>query len=151
MFRPNAATLGLTSFWSYHTFNYDEMGNRQGWASVGSKGWMHYLRRDNGLNQYLSWENNYPANDPSHWGSGIFQDDNFNQDWHYPGNGVTMAEGNLVASYNALNQPVAMIPTGSSDIFWFGYDPLGLCVKRTVGSSLNNGTALYLYYDGWNH
>jgi RHS repeat-associated protein len=66
-----------------------------------------------------------------------------------PGNGVMMAEGNLVASYNALNQPVAMIPTGSSNIYWFGYDPLGRCVKRVVGPSIESGTATYFYYDGW--
>jgi RHS repeat-associated protein len=60
-----------------------------------------------------------------------------------------MAEGNLVASYNALNQPVAMIPTGSPNIYWFGYDPLGRCVKRVVGPSIESGTATYFYYDGW--
>jgi RHS repeat-associated protein len=61
-----------------------------------------------------------------------------------------MAEGNLVASYNALNQPVAMIPTGSPNIYWFGFDPLGRCVKRVVGPSIESGTATYFYYDEWN-
>jgi RHS repeat-associated protein len=71
-----------------------------------------------------------------------------------------MAEGNLVASYNALNQPVAIIPTGSPNIYWFGYDPLGRCVKRWTEalmpdgsvppSTSNSATAVYLYYDGEN-
>jgi hypothetical protein len=93
------------------------------------------------LNQYTSWSP-----------STIYHDDN--SPWagntSPPGNGVTMAEGNLVGSYNALNQPVAMIPSGSSNITWFGYDALSRCVKRTVGSGLGSGAATYLYYDGWN-
>jgi RHS repeat-associated protein len=112
---------------------------------------MSFLRRDNGLNQYTSWENNDP-NPPGHWGTAMSYDDNSPWAPHTapPGNGVMMAEGNLVASYNALNQPVAMIPTGSPNIYWFGYDPLGRCVKRVVGPSAESGTATYFYYDGGN-
>jgi RHS repeat-associated protein len=134
-------------------FAYDALGNRFGWDYVQTKGWMHFLRRDNGLNQYTSWENSYPS-PPQHWGSGIFYDDN--SPWSgynaFPGNGVTMADGWLVASYNALNQPVAMVPFGWSNAIYFGYDPLGRCVKRWVGSSgnLNSNPATYFYYDGWN-
>lgn len=135
------------------SFAYDALGNRKGWNYLANKGWMSFLRRDNGLNQYTSWENNIPAPNPGHWGTGVFYDDNsqwMDPQWHYPGNGVTMGEGNFVASYNALNQPVAMIPTGSSNIYWFGFDPLGRCVKRAVGPSMESGTATYFYYDGWN-
>ena len=42
-----------------------------------------------------------------------------------------------------------MIPTGSPNIYWFGFDPLGRCVKRVVGPSMDSGTATYFYYDGW--
>ena len=131
------------------SFAYDALGNRKGWNYVANKGWMSFLRRDNGLNQYTSWENNDP-NPPGHWGTAMYYDDNSPWAPHTapPGNGVMMAEGNLVASYNALNQPVAMIPTGSPNIYWFGYDPLGRCVKRVVGPSIESGTATYFYYDG---
>src|SRR2546423_12247177 len=114
---------------------------------------MHILRRKNGLNQYTSWQTSYP-NPPEHWGSGIFYDDN--SPWagytSFPGNGVTMADGGLVASYNALNQPVAMVPFGWANAIYFGYDPLGRCVKRWVGSSgsVDSNPATYFYYDGWN-
>jgi RHS repeat-associated protein len=79
----------------------------------------------------------------------IYHDDN------YPGlgpsgNGVIMADGFVTASYNALNQPVAMWSASTPDFMWFGYDPLGRCVKRTIGPSLEVGTTTYLYYDGWN-
>lgn len=133
------------------SFAYDALGNRKGWNYVANKGWMSFLRRDNGLNQYTSWENNDP-NPPGHWGTAMYYDDNSPWAPHTapPGNGVMMAEGNVVASYNALNQPVAMIPTGSPNIYWFGYDPLGRCVKRVVGPSMESGTATYFYYDGWN-
>jgi RHS repeat-associated protein len=36
---------------------------------------------------------------------------------------------------------------------WFGFDPLGRCVKRWVGASGNPNTATgatFFYYDGWN-
>jgi RHS repeat-associated protein len=135
-------------------FPYDALGNRQGATLLATRGWLLFQRRDNGLNQYISLENTYPFGHPLHWGSGIFYDDN--SPWapwtSFPGNGVTMADGWLVASYNALNQPVAMIPLGWSDAIWFGYDPLGRCVKRWVGpsGSLGSNPATYFYYDGWN-
>lgn len=138
------------------SFVYDQLGNRKGNNHVANRGaWMNIARRDNGLNQYHSWENDHPAPHPQHWGSGIYYDDNFNADWHYPGNGVMMAEGYIVASYNALNQPVAMwTSTYGSDYLWFGHDPLGRCVKRWKGPA-TAGTAgytpaTYYYYDGWN-
>jgi len=138
----------------YDYFIYDALGNRKAWNCLANRGWMGFLRRDNGLNQYTSWENNYP-NPPLHWGSGIFYDDN--SPWAgynaFPGNGVTMADGWIVASYNGLNQPVAI---GSSATWamgnwmWFGFDPLGRCVKRVMGSNPDSGTATYFYYDSWN-
>jgi RHS repeat-associated protein len=122
-------------------------------------------RRNNGLNQYLSWENMYP-NPPQHWGSAIYYDDNFqypSPPWIPPGNGVTMADGYITASYNALNQPVAMWSfaySGTPNLMFFGVDPLGRCVKRWVSSSGDPTTpfATFLYYDseslreqgGWN-
>ena len=59
-------------------FEYDQLGNRQRNPSSGtdnlvaSKGWMHILRRDNRLNQYTSWENNYPSGGPLPLGFGDF-------------------------------------------------------------------------------
>jgi RHS repeat-associated protein len=125
------------------SFFYDALGNRKGANVVAGRGTVTFSRRDNGLNQYSNWT-------PSI----IYYDDN--SPWapwtSPPGNGVMMAEGNLVASYNALNQPVAMIPTGWSNAIYFGYDPLGRCVKRWVGSSglAGSNPATYFYYDGWN-
>jgi RHS repeat-associated protein len=129
----------------HDAFVYDALRNRTQNNFVASRGLISFIRRDNGLNQYLHW---WPAGVDY----GIYQDDNFNQDWHFPGNGVTMADGWLVASYNALNQPVAMIPFGWSDAIYFGYDPLGRCVKRWVGSSgdVYSNPATYFHYDGWN-
>jgi RHS repeat-associated protein len=91
-------------------------------------------------------------------GSAVYYDDNFqypNPPWIPPGNGVTMADGWIVASYNALNQPVAMGSSaywGTPNWVWFGYDPLGRCVKRWVGLSgtATSNPATYFYYDGWN-
>ena len=66
-----------------------------------------------------------------------------------------MADGWITASYNALNQPRAIWSpayNGTPNFMWFGYDPLGRCVKRWLGpadGSAPNG-ATYLYYDGWN-
>jgi len=134
-------------------FHYDELGNRAGWNDIASRGHTWIARRDNGLNQYTSWANNYP-NPPLHWGSPILYDDNFGGSWQFPGNGVTMAEGFITASYNALNQPVAIwVPTYGSNYMWFGFDPLGRCVKRWIGPA-NAGTAGYtpatfFSYDGW--
>ena len=68
-----------------------------------------------------------------------------------------MQDGWITAGFNALNQPVCMwspaYPGGpSAQWLWFGYDPLGRCVKRW--KALGNGTpvtaATYYYYDGWN-
>lgn len=138
---------------------YDALGNRQGWNYQPNSQWTSYERRNNGLNQYLSWSSAvYPS-----WSSFIFYDDNYGYPvppappYEPPGNGVTMADGYLTASYNALNQPIAIwgkAYTGRTpDVFtWFGYDPLGRCVKRWIGpidASAPSG-ATYLYYDGWN-
>jgi RHS repeat-associated protein len=54
-----------------------------------------------------------------------------------------------------LNQPIAIwSPTysGTSNFMWFGYDPLGRCVKRWVGESgdIYSNPATYYHYDGWN-
>jgi RHS repeat-associated protein len=125
------------------SFVYDALGNRKGSNVVAGRGAVTFYRRDNGLNQYASWtpsiiyyDDNYPG-----WAGG------------WPGNGVMMAEGYITASYNALNQPVAIWSPayiGSSDYMWFGYDPLGRCVKRWVGPSSTATTMTYFYYDGWN-
>jgi len=70
-----------------------------------------------------------------------------------------VAEGYITASFNALNQPMAMWSQiyGSANYMWFGYDPLGRCVKRWVGPMMNGhapppstNPATYFYYDGWN-
>jgi hypothetical protein len=57
-------------------FTYDALGNRVRSNWVASRGWMDFARKDNGLNQYWSWENNIPAPNPAHWGSAIYHDDN---------------------------------------------------------------------------
>jgi RHS repeat-associated protein len=144
---------GTPSGWTRKDhFSYDELGNRQGdsnnLASRNSgQNATSFVRRDNGLNQYTHW-----------WPAGrdfaISHDDNspFTGYTSSPGNGVLMADGWLVASYNALNQPVAMIPYSWSDAIYFGYDPLGRCVKRWTGASSNvySNPATYFHYDGWN-
>jgi RHS repeat-associated protein len=124
-------------------FVYDALGNRKESNLVAGRGAVTFYRRDNGLNQYSSWtpsiiyyDDNYPG-----WAGG------------WPGNGVMMAEGYITASYNALNQPVAVWSPayiGTSNYMWFGFDPLGRCVKRWVGPSSTATTATYFYYDGWN-
>jgi RHS repeat-associated protein len=137
------------------TFQYDELGSRMGSNQVASRGTTTFTRRNNGLNQYLGWTP-----------SAIYQDDNF--PWPAPtppatsGNGVTMAEGWVSASFNALNQPMAIwspaYPNGASaQYMWFGFDPLGRCVKRWVGPQVgghapppNTNPATYYYHDGWN-
>jgi RHS repeat-associated protein len=65
-----------------------------------------------------------------------------------------MADGWIVASYNALNQPVAVGNIGyGSNYMFFGYDPLGRCVKRWKGppaaGTYGYNPATYFYYDGW--
>src|SRR4051812_43238611 len=97
------------------------------------------LRRDNGLNQYTQWETrDYPADNPLHWGTVVFHDDEIPPDWVPPGNGVRMQDGYVTAGFNALNQPVQIWSAmywGTANWMWFGYDPLGRCVKRWVGAS----------------
>jgi len=138
------------------SFQYDQLGNRKDQNHVANRGqWMTILRRNNGLNQYREWANNYP-NPPEHWGSGIFHDDQFGSPGVPPGNGDVTAEGYLTAEYNALNQPVGMWSkayVGTTNYLWFGYDPMGRCVKRWKGPS-STGTpgyayATYFYFDGW--
>jgi RHS repeat-associated protein len=125
----------------YDGFAYDALGNRTQNNFVASRGPTSFIRRDNGLNQYSSWT-------PSI----IYHDDNY-PGWSPPGNGVTMAEGFVTASYNALNQPVAIWSPAyqGTEVAYFGYDPLGRCVKRWVGESgdVYSNPATYFQYDGW--
>ena len=131
------------------TFYYDALGNRMGGLNrVATRGLVNFTRRNNGLNQYLDWTP-----------SAIYYDDNYGGSWIPPGNGVMMAEGWITASFNALNQPMAMwspvYPAGQSAQFmWFGYDPLGRCVKRWMGTidgvPVGSNPTTYFYYDGWN-
>ena len=118
-------------------YTYDALGNRSGGSWVSSLGSVNWSRRDNGLNQYSSWTP-----------SVIYYDDNY---YGAPGNGVLMQEGTITASYNALNQPIAVWSPayGASNFMWFGYDPLGRCVKRWVSPASNMvWNATYMYYDG---
>jgi hypothetical protein len=79
------------------SFAYDELGNRKEWNHIANRGDMWLQRRDNGLNQYSSWQNSYP-NPPQHWGSPIYHDDTFGDpNWVFPGNGGTGAR-----AYRAL-------------------------------------------------
>lgn len=122
---------------------YDALGNRRGnsfqW-NLGGFTW--YNRRDNGLNQYTQF---------GPWATAY--DDQY---YEAPGNGVVMQEGFITASYNALNQPIAIYSPDlpANQFMWFGYDPLGRCVKRWIGpvnaSDPGTNPATYLYYDGWN-
>jgi RHS repeat-associated protein len=65
-----------------------------------------------------------------------------------------MQDGYVTAGFNALNQPTAIwskIYQNTSNWMYFGYDPLGRCVKRWVSNSFNNSTgATFFFYDGWN-
>jgi len=139
-------------------FQYDKLGNRMGSNYVASRGAMNFTRKDNGLNQYSGW---WPY-------SATTYDDDAGGSWGAPqhGNGVLMMDGWITAGFNALNQPICMwspMYTGgtSSNWMWFGYDPLGRCVKRWVGPRAgtppyqyappaNTNPATYYYYDGWN-
>ncbi len=132
-------------------FHYDQLGNRMGsanviasWGSVAAS----FSRENNGLNQYVSWTK-----------SPINQDDDMGREGPGHANGVTMQEGWITASYNALNQPNAIwCPSYSggalAQYLWFGFDPLGRCVKRWMGSETGyapgSTPATYYYYDGWN-
>ncbi|MEN3369316.1 MAG: hypothetical protein V7609_1459 [Verrucomicrobiota bacterium] len=126
----------------YDGFAYDALGNRTQNNYIASRGLTSFIRRDNGLNQYSSWSP-----------SVIYHDDNY-PGWGPAGNGVMMAEGWITASYNALNQPIAIWSPAyqGTDIAYFGYDPLGRCVKRWVGDSgdVYSNPATYFHYDGWN-
>jgi RHS repeat-associated protein len=132
-------------------FNYDALGNRRGWNYVQNHGWLIFTRKDNGLNQYHTWGSS-PVN----------YDDDLGGGWGTPGhaNGVVMQEGNYTGGYNALNQPMLMTSNAvSPNWIFFGYDPLGRCVKRWVAALPSNGglvpppesnPATYFYYEGWN-
>jgi RHS repeat-associated protein len=121
-------------------FIYDALGNRQSWNWLANRGSIGFGRRDNGLNQYSYWS---PV-------SNLTYDDTY---YGSAGNGVLMQDGTITASYNALNQPTKIsVPGYGSDFLWFGYDPLGRCVKRWMGPA--NASAVsaptYFVYDGWN-
>lgn len=134
------------------SFNYDALGNRFGSNRIASRGiFMDFTRRDNGLNQYLMWSPFSAVYYDDSWGTPPAP--NPSAPWMPPGNGVTMADGWITASYNALNQPMAMGSTGLGNNFiWFWHDPLGRCVKRWLGniSQVPTGPITYFYYDGWN-
>jgi hypothetical protein len=140
------------------TFSYDELGNRKEWNDVASRGAMWIRRKDNGLNQYYSWENSHP-NPPLHWGGPTKHDDDVGGTWGTPGhaNGVLMQDGYITAGFNAINQPMAIWVSAygwgtSAQWMWFGYDPLGRCVKRWMGpdtgGAVGSNPATYFYYDG---
>ena len=133
--------------------HYDALGNRYDWEYISSRGWMNFTRKDNGLNQYRTWLNNI----------GTSYDDDIGGTWGAPqaANGVLMQEGNITAGYNALNQPTMMQGpplAGSQTWIFFGYDPLGRCVRRWTGQLVNGNPPLpsvstggtFFYYDGWN-
>src|SRR5688572_25261036 len=107
---PNPTVTG-DGAWGYEGFNYDAMGNMQHNNHLGRWGWTWFLRRDNGLNQYLDW--GVPIN--------------------HDANGDTIYDGWITATYNAINQPVSISSPISNGTMWFGYDPLGRCVKRWIG------------------
>jgi RHS repeat-associated protein len=133
-------------------FNLDALGNRRAMDYVQTKGWQNFTRKDNRLNQYRMWS---PY-------SIINYDDDIGGTWGSPGNanGVLMQDGWITAGYNALNQPMlAWSPAynGTSNWMFFGYDPLGRCVKRWVAPlvdgwipPIDSNPATYYYYDGWN-
>ena len=132
----NSADLtAISDATRFDRFAYDKMGNRKGANMIPYRAWVTFNRRDNGLNQYLNWT---PPMAPL----------------EYEANGVLTSDGFVNGTFNALNQPIALrsatLPTGSS--VWFGFDPLGRCVKRwtsATGTATTN-PATYLYYDGWN-
>jgi RHS repeat-associated protein len=106
---------------------YDALGNRRGNTYSGSRGSLSWGRLDNGLNQYSWWSPSAIA---------------------YEGNGVLTQEGSINSDYNALNQPLWVWNSNSSTTTYFGYDPLGRCVKRW---SYDFGVpTTYYYFDGWN-
>src|ERR1041385_8844520 len=147
---PNPSSSGDGSL-RYDQFNYDALGNRRFGNYVQTKGWTQYTRKDNKLNQYSGTSPSFFTQydeDVSGWGV------------PHQANGVLMEDGNIVAGYNALNQPM-LINTQAMGSNWLflGYDPLGRCVKRWVSLLPNDGTlipppesnpATYFYYEGWN-
>jgi len=145
---------GATTPYRNDSFQYDKLGNRMGSNYVASRGSMNFTRKDTGLNQYSAW---WPYSATSY-------DDDVGGTWGAPhqANGVLMQDGWITAGFNALNQPISMwspmYPGGTSaQWMWFGYDPLGRCVKRWVSPlvgghvpAANTNPATYYYYDGWN-
>jgi RHS repeat-associated protein len=130
----------------YDGFSYDALGNRGQGNYVASRGQMDFTKKDNGLNQYRAW---WPYSDTKY-------DDDLTG-WGSPGqaNGVLMQDGWITAGFNALNQPMYIwSPTyyGTANWMYFGYDPLGRCVKRWVGESgdIYSNPATYYHYDGSN-
>ena len=108
---------------------------------------MNFVRKDNGLNQYRAW---WPYSYTNY-------DDDIGGTWGAPGaaNGVLMQDGNITAGFNALNQPMLIQGpgnAGTANWMYFGYDPLGRCVKRWVSDSgdVYSNPATYFHYDGWN-
>ncbi len=115
-------------------FQYDEMGNRKQTNTLSNRGQVVFTRSDNGLNQYTSWGTDFISHDQ---------------------NGAMFKEGYIQdGEFNALNQPVRLHYAGmpADKSVYFGYDPLGRCVKRWTGTSANpaSNPATYFYYDGWN-
>src|SRR5205809_5664769 len=109
---------------------------------------MTFTRKDNRLNQYRGWWNFSVTN----------YDDDIEGTWSSPqhANGVLMQDGNVTAGFNALNQPTMINSAATGNWMFFGYDPLGRCVKRWAGALYNGGVpppnsgpATYFYYDGW--
>jgi RHS repeat-associated protein len=131
----------------YDGFSYDALGNRGLGNYVASRGVMDFTKKDNGLNQYRAW---WPFSYTNY-------DDDIGGVWGAPGaaNGVLMQDGNITAGFNALNQPMMIqgpADAGTSNWMYFGFDPLGRCVKRWVGDSgdVYSNPATYFHYDGWN-
>jgi RHS repeat-associated protein len=134
----------------YDGFNYDQLGNRTGANFIANHGPMTFTRKDNGLNQYRMWSPFSVTN----------YDDDIGGTWGTPGhaNGVLMQDGNITGGYNALNQPMLITSNAvAPNWVFFGYDPLGRCVKRWVAPSPSDGSlvppadsnpATYFYYDG---
>jgi RHS repeat-associated protein len=150
-----------TTPYRVETFSYDELGTRKDWNDVASRGEMWMARKNNKLNQYSNWQNNHPSPDPLHWGGATNYDDDIGGTWGTPGqaNGVLMQDGYVTAGFNALNQPMAIWAPAygwgtSAQWMWFGFDPLGRCVKRWMGpdtgGAVGSNPATYFYYDGWN-
>ena len=129
----------------YDSFSYDALGNRMGSSYVANRGSMNFVRKDNGLNQYRAW---WPYSYTNY-------DDDIGGTWGAPGaaNGVLMQDGNITAGFNALNQPMLIqgpANAGTANWMYFGYDPLGRCVKRWVSDSgdVYSNPATYFQYDG---